>query len=188
MADYYEQLGVEPSASAAELRRAYRRRAREAHPDLAGSDAGMTRLNEAYAVLSDPGRRRAYDEAQAPRLHRAPRRGPRPPAARPLPAEATHFALVQWRPLHRLICLGLAGVLAEPTPAHAAQALRTLEASATRLARLEWPEALFALNVRYGQGLRGISDALADLAAGEDAIEPLRDAMASLYAAIAPAL
>ena len=46
--DPYEVLGVDPSASAEELAAARRRRARELHPDLGGSDAAMQELNAAY--------------------------------------------------------------------------------------------------------------------------------------------
>ncbi|HEY9721733.1 MAG TPA: J domain-containing protein [Oscillatoriaceae cyanobacterium] len=188
MGDLYEQLGVSREASPAEVRRAYRQRAREAHPDRSGSEAHMKRLNEAYAVLGDAERRRAYDESTAPKLHRAPRRPPRAPAPRPLPVEATQFAFVQWRPLHRLLCLALAGVLADPTPEHAEQALRTLEASASRLARLDWPESLAEVNTHYGRALREVSDALCDMSAGVEGIEALREGMANLYEAIAPVL
>ena len=62
---HYEVLGVAPSASAAELRRAYLARARQHHPDAGGHGGAMTEVNEAWAVLSDPSRRRRYDLAQA---------------------------------------------------------------------------------------------------------------------------
>ena len=61
-------LGVGPSASGDEIRAAYRREARRLHPDSAGSASSseMARLNEAYRVLSDPGRRVMYDRSRAP--------------------------------------------------------------------------------------------------------------------------
>ena len=54
---------MKPSASADEIRRAYRRLARVHHPDAtgAGSDVDMAAVNEAWRVLSDPGRRAVYD-------------------------------------------------------------------------------------------------------------------------------
>ena len=59
---HYEALGVSTSASAEEIKRAYRRMARRHHPDVAGSDdAVMQRLNQAWAVLGDPAQRIAYD-------------------------------------------------------------------------------------------------------------------------------
>lgn len=59
----YDTLAVGPDASAAEIRAAYRRAARANHPDTQGeaSAARMAEVNEAWRVLSDPARRRAYD-------------------------------------------------------------------------------------------------------------------------------
>lgn len=61
---YYERLGVRTSATPAEIRDAYRAAARRAHPDRHGeaSSAQMATINEAYRVLSDPARRRRYDD------------------------------------------------------------------------------------------------------------------------------
>lgn len=62
---HYTVLGLSPAATDAEVRDAYRRLARQYHPDRAhGSAAGgdrMPAINEAYRVLSDPGRRAVYD-------------------------------------------------------------------------------------------------------------------------------
>jgi curved DNA-binding protein CbpA len=58
----YDELGVAPSATAAEIGRAYRRRAKKAHPDHGGDRAEFERLAHAKAVLADPDRRRRYDE------------------------------------------------------------------------------------------------------------------------------
>ncbi len=62
--DYYEVLGVSRSASAEEVKRAYRRLAREHHPDVNShpdAEERFKELGEAYAVLSDPERRQRYD-------------------------------------------------------------------------------------------------------------------------------
>jgi molecular chaperone DnaJ len=62
--DYYEVLGVPRSASPEDLKSAFRRLARQYHPDVNNSSDAEERfkeINEAYAVLSDPDRRSAYD-------------------------------------------------------------------------------------------------------------------------------
>lgn len=68
--DHYEVLGVSPDASTEGIREAYRRLAFRYHPDrnqLRGdADERMARINEAYTILSDPLRRKAYD---VPRGH-----------------------------------------------------------------------------------------------------------------------
>lgn len=61
--DHYERLGVSSTATRDEIRVAYRRLAREHHPDAKGdvSAVRMTQINEAWRVLSDPARRVVYD-------------------------------------------------------------------------------------------------------------------------------
>ena len=59
----YEILGVSPSASAQEIRTAYRRLLRQAHPDMGGSSALLDLVNEAYDTLKDPAQRAQYDAA-----------------------------------------------------------------------------------------------------------------------------
>lgn len=60
---HYETLNVPRDASADDIKAAYRRAAREAHPDRAGGDTEqMAKVNRAYQVLSDPKARQHYDE------------------------------------------------------------------------------------------------------------------------------
>ncbi len=97
----YDVLGVTPTASPDELHRAYRARARAIHPDLqAGAtedereatDQRMRELNDAWHVLSDPERRRAYDRTLV-----APS-SPRPP-------------VVEWRAPDEQVPIGSPGVV-----------------------------------------------------------------------------
>lgn len=64
--DYYDVLGVSKSASEAEVKGAYRRLAREWHPDVAkgkpDAEQKFKEINEAYQVLGDPQKRKQYDQ------------------------------------------------------------------------------------------------------------------------------
>lgn len=73
--NYYIILGIPSNSTQQDIKEAYRRLAKEYHPDYYGENQTPFRMiNEAYAVLSDPGRRRSYDtllyERNAPRQHR----------------------------------------------------------------------------------------------------------------------
>lgn len=54
--DYYKLLGLQSSATAVDVRRAYLRLAKKHHPDVGGTVAFMQRLNEAYTTLQGPAR------------------------------------------------------------------------------------------------------------------------------------
>src|SRR6516165_5981884 len=67
--DYYEILGVPRSASDADIKKNFRKLAREYHPDVAKdkkkAEEKFKEINEAYEVLSDPAKRKKYDELGA---------------------------------------------------------------------------------------------------------------------------
>lgn len=59
--NYYDILGVSRTASADELKRAYRKLAQQYHPDKGGNPERFKEVNEAYQVLSDTNKRQQYD-------------------------------------------------------------------------------------------------------------------------------
>jgi molecular chaperone DnaJ len=67
--DYYAVLGVPKDAQADEIKKAYRKLARESHPDANKGDADAEKrfkeISEAYGILSDPAKRKEYDDARA---------------------------------------------------------------------------------------------------------------------------
>lgn len=63
--DYYAALGVDRQATADQIKRAYRKLARQYHPDVnkdPGAEERFKQINEAYEVLSDPEKRSVYDQ------------------------------------------------------------------------------------------------------------------------------
>jgi molecular chaperone DnaJ len=74
--NYYEVLGIPKSASADEIKKAFRRLARKHHPDAGGAEEKFKEINEAYEVLSDPEKRSQYDQYGAYYAGGAPPPGP----------------------------------------------------------------------------------------------------------------
>src|SRR5258707_10909218 len=64
--DYYKTLGIDRKASDADIKSAYRKLARKHHPDVnpnnKEAEARFKQVNEAYQVLSDPEKRKKYDD------------------------------------------------------------------------------------------------------------------------------
>ena len=109
--DYYARLGVEPDIDRVELRRVWRRLALRWHPDRAGpaSTAVFQKISVAYAVLSDPVARAAYDRERGTSAKRSVgqdvRTGPAGWRRRPAPS------VMLWRlsgSLKALLALGIA--------------------------------------------------------------------------------
>src|SRR5918994_7455742 len=66
--DYYKTLGVDKKASQDDIKKAYRKLARQYHPDTnndAGAEERFKRISEAYDVLGDPEKRKKYDRGQS---------------------------------------------------------------------------------------------------------------------------
>lgn len=62
--DYYSTLGVDRNASAADIKKAYFKKAKEFHPDVnksSGAKEKFAEINEAYETLGDEGKKRVYD-------------------------------------------------------------------------------------------------------------------------------
>lgn len=112
--DYYAILMVHPKAATFLIEAAYKRLAREYHPDVrqtADNHEKMVEINEAYAVLSDPTRRRSYDEEyarQARRQQHAVSVAQAQPVPPPNPVQTARQAA---DPMRRDVCP------APPTPA-----------------------------------------------------------------------
>ena len=60
-ANHYEALGVDQKATTEEIKKAYRKKARNHHPDIGGNEDEMAKINAAYTCLSNPQRRQLYD-------------------------------------------------------------------------------------------------------------------------------
>lgn len=89
--DYYASLGVPRTASEADIKKAFRKLAREYHPDVAKdkkrSEEKFKEVNEAYEVLGDPAKRKRYDELGANWKSGADFRQPGQRAGGPGPAD-----------------------------------------------------------------------------------------------------
>jgi len=96
-ASYYDILGLDPAATLAQIKRAYRSLARRYHPDVNGGDAAAAgrfkEITEAYEVLSDPRQRANYDRPVA----RSPASGSRRATATPSTSRWSAASSACWR-------------------------------------------------------------------------------------------
>lgn len=143
--NYYRILHVQPDAPEAVIRASYRtimQRLR-AHPDLGGDHRAAALLNEAYAVLTDPARRAAYDAGLQPRRRPAPDPAPRTCAFCHRPDTRT--------PRADLLCVACGSPLQPTGPATGAARGRELPRFGRELPRFDrqqhatiftrWPQA-----------------------------------------------
>ena len=108
--DYYLILQVQPSAEPEVIQAAYRRLARKYHPDVdQNNPAQMQELNEAYAVLSSPDKRVAYDRRYRSRQWSPTSQRPTPPPTWSSPPSRPDFAF-PWRTL--ILAVGVMLLLA----------------------------------------------------------------------------
>lgn len=73
--DYYKTLGVPRNANADTIKKAFRKLARQHHPDAGGDEAKFKEINEAYEVLSDEKKRKLYDQYGTANEHQIPFNG-----------------------------------------------------------------------------------------------------------------
>ena len=62
--DYYSVLGVSKTASEQDIRKAYKKKSMQHHPDRGGNEEEFKKVNEAYSTLKDPQKRQQYDNPQ----------------------------------------------------------------------------------------------------------------------------
>lgn len=98
--DHYHLLGLSPGATAAEIKARYRTLSKRHHPDVGGNQAEMSRINHAYAILSDTFKRAIYDAERRRQLQIAAVRTPQstpaqpsnqPSATRPAPRSSASY-------------------------------------------------------------------------------------------------
>ena len=119
--NYYEILGVSRTANGDEIKKAYRKLARQYHPDAGGDEEKFKQVNEAYEVLSDDKKRQMYDQFGTANENQIPYGGGNPFGG--AAGAGAGFAglslpfLASWRAQARKTAAPAAA--ARPSPAHA---------------------------------------------------------------------
>jgi curved DNA-binding protein CbpA len=166
VASHYELLGLKPTATPDELRRAFRAAAKRVHPDARpGPTDAMVAVNIAYETLKDPARRATYDRA----LSRGELVAPVRPTKAPQALDPTSYRLRVFQPLDRALVAELAtlddtsddGSVDQFDCAVLDAAAALDEAYRGLYARL-WPASLAAGLNLYGQGVQQAEAALED--------------------------
>lgn len=183
-ANLYAVLGVNPAASAADIKAAYRALVKRHHPDAGGDDQTILALNAAWEVLGDRERRRQYDAQQMLHLNgRAPAGGTSPPSASTRSSRTAEGLLLDWlqqvyAPIDR--CLGqvinpfaaqLRALAADPYDDALMEAFTSfLQNSQTRMDRAEQlyrskacPAVARGFSLNLYHCLRQVQDALMEL-------------------------
>ncbi|MFP5503644.1 MAG: J domain-containing protein, partial [Candidatus Sericytochromatia bacterium] len=170
MPTFYEILGVTREATTEDIRQAFRRAAKAAHPDRdSGTESAMVRLNEAYETLKDPDRREAYDRTLKPAPYRLPQR--------PTGLDPFEYRLRVFYPLDQAVSASFSAFHAAIEELaydlyddhYLARFGVALEAAEEALAEAhrrlfgdEWPGPLASALNLYRQGLRQADDAVED--------------------------
>lgn len=163
--DPYQRLGVMRGASPEAIRRAYRRRAKQLHPDVGGSPGEMARLNAALEAVTT-----GVQEPARPTIYRAPRGLRLRPRAATSWSDATRkFAEELVYPQARLLRVALDRLEREASAARPRQLSEVatstglaLAMTGSRLARAPWPAELDEARTLLGEALRHFSDAVTD--------------------------
>ena len=182
-ANLYAVLGVNPAASAADIKAAYRALVKRHHPDAGGDDQTILALNAAWEVLGDRERRRQYDAQTLHHHGRPPAGGPSPSSASARSSRTTDGLLLDWlqqvyAPIDR--CLGqvinpfaaqLRALAADPYDDALMEAFTSfLQDSQTRMDRAEQlyrskacPAVARGFSLNLYHCLRQVQDALMEL-------------------------
>jgi hypothetical protein len=96
--DHYRTLGVPRSASAKDIKSAWRKKAVKAHPDRGGSDEEFNKLRDAYEILGDPAEKIRYDTQLTYEEQESKKTVPKAPPAYSSPPKSSYDPMSTWKP------------------------------------------------------------------------------------------